>query len=60
MRIWVSPSTLANLQLTVADIENAIAAQNVVNPAGQVGGEPAPPGQAKTYTVLSQGASAER
>ncbi len=55
MRIWVSPSTLANLQLTVADIENAIAAQNVVNPAGQVGGEPAPPGQAQTYTVRAQG-----
>ncbi|HYK17854.1 MAG TPA: efflux RND transporter permease subunit, partial [Bryobacteraceae bacterium] len=55
MRIWVSPSTLANLQLTVADIENAIAAQNVVNPAGQVGGEPAPPGQANTYTVRAQG-----
>ncbi|HEV2170853.1 MAG TPA: efflux RND transporter permease subunit, partial [Candidatus Binatus sp.] len=55
MRIWVSPSTLANLQLTVADIENAIAAQNIVNPAGQVGAEPAPPGQAETYTVLAKG-----
>jgi hydrophobic/amphiphilic exporter-1 (mainly G- bacteria), HAE1 family len=34
MRIWVAPDALSKLQLTVADIENAIAAQNVVNPAG--------------------------
>ncbi len=55
MRIWVAPDTLYNLQLTVADIQNAIAAQNVVNPAGQIGGSPAPPGQQETYTVRTQG-----
>ena len=55
MRIWVAPDTLAKLQLTVADIENAIAAQNVVNPAGTLGGEPAPPGQSQTFTVLAKG-----
>jgi HAE1 family hydrophobic/amphiphilic exporter-1 len=55
MRIWVAPDILSNLQLTVADLEKAIAAQNVVNPAGQIGGEPAPPGQQTTYTVRAQG-----
>ena len=55
MRIWVTPDTLAKLQLTVADIENAITAQNVVNPAGTIGGEPAPAGQQETYTVRAQG-----
>jgi multidrug efflux pump len=55
MRIWVAPDTLAKLQLTVADIENAIAAQNVVNPAGTLGGEPAPPGQKETLTVRAKG-----
>ncbi len=55
MRIWVAPDTLAKLQLTVADIENAISAQNVVNPAGTLGGEPAPPGQQETYTVRAKG-----
>ena len=55
MRIWVAPDILSKLQLTVADLENAIAAQNVVNPAGQIGGEPAPPGQQMTYTVRAQG-----
>ena len=55
MRIWIAPDTLAKLQLTVTDIEKAIAAQNVVNPAGTIGGEPAPPGQAETYTVRAKG-----
>jgi len=55
MRIWVAPDTLAKLQLTVNDIANAIAAQNVVNPAGRLGDEPAPPGQEFTYTVRAQG-----
>src|SRR5260370_2499023 len=55
MRIWVTPDTLAKLQLTVADLENAIAAQNVVNPAGTIGGEPAPLGQQETYTVRAKG-----
>ena len=55
MRIWVAPDTLAKLQLTVNDIVNAILAQNVVNPAGTIGGEPAPPGQQLTVTVRAQG-----
>ncbi len=29
--------------------------QNTVNPAGQIGGEPVPPGQQFTYTVRAQG-----
>jgi HAE1 family hydrophobic/amphiphilic exporter-1 len=55
MRVWVAPDKLAKLQLTVADLVNALSAQNVVNPAGTIGGEPAPPGQQFTYTVSAQG-----
>jgi len=55
MRVWVRPDTLANLQLTVTDLVNAIQVQNVVNPAGQIGAEPAPPGQEFTYNVKAQG-----
>ena len=55
MRVWVAPDKLAKLQLTLADIVNALSAQNVVNPAGTIGGEPAPPGQQFTYTVRAQG-----
>jgi HAE1 family hydrophobic/amphiphilic exporter-1 len=55
MRLWVNPDQLAKLGITVTDIANAIKAQNTVNPAGQVGGEPAPRGQQFTYAVLAQG-----
>jgi hydrophobic/amphiphilic exporter-1 (mainly G- bacteria), HAE1 family len=55
MRLWVKPDQLAKLGITVTDIVNAIKAQNTVNPAGQVGGEPAPRDQQYTYAVLAQG-----
>src|SRR5579859_4431204 len=55
MRLWVNPDQLAKLGITVTDIVNAIKAQNNVNPAGQVGGEPAPANQQYTYAVLAQG-----
>jgi len=55
MRVWVAPDTLSKLQLTVTDIANAIAAQNIVNPAGTIGGEPAAPGTELTYTVRAKG-----
>src|SRR6202789_68552 len=55
MRLWVKPDQLAKLQITVPEIINALQTQNTVNPAGQVGSEPAPPGQPFTYAVRAQG-----
>jgi len=55
MRLWVKPDQLGKLGITVTDIINAIQAQNTVNPAGQVGGEPVPAGQEFTYSVRAQG-----
>ncbi|HEY3278172.1 MAG TPA: multidrug efflux RND transporter permease subunit [Syntrophorhabdaceae bacterium] len=55
MRIWVNPDTLGKLGLTVPDIVKAIEKQNTVNPAGQIGAEPAPPKQEYTYTVRAKG-----
>ncbi len=55
MRIWIKPDQLAKLQITVPDIINAVQTQNNVNPAGQIGGEPVPPGQEFTYAVRAQG-----
>jgi hydrophobic/amphiphilic exporter-1 (mainly G- bacteria), HAE1 family len=55
MRLWVKPDQLAKLGITVTDISNAIQEQNTVNPAGQVGGEPAARDQQYTYAVLAQG-----
>jgi len=54
MRMWVKPDQLAKLGVTVPDIISAVQAQNTVNPAGKVGGEPAPKGTEFTYTVLAQ------
>jgi hydrophobic/amphiphilic exporter-1 (mainly G- bacteria), HAE1 family len=55
MRLWVKPDQMAKLGITVTDIFNALQAQNTVNPAGQVGGEPAQSNQQFTYAVLAQG-----
>ncbi len=55
MRFWVRPDQLAKLGITVSEILNAIKAQNTVNPAGQVGADPVPPGQEFTYSVRAQG-----
>jgi len=55
MRLWVKPDKLAQLGITVPDIVSAVQQQNTVNPAGQVGGEPLPPGQEFTYSVKAQG-----
>jgi len=55
MRLWVKPDQLAKLGITVPEIVSAIQSQNTVNPAGQVGSEPAPPGQEYTYSVRARG-----
>jgi HAE1 family hydrophobic/amphiphilic exporter-1 len=55
MRIWVDPDKLARLGITVSDLSSAVQKQSAVNPAGQVGAEPAPPGQEFTYTVRAEG-----
>ena len=55
MRFWVKPDQLAKLNLTVNDLISALNAQNTVNPAGQVGGPPTPPGQEFTYSITAQG-----
>jgi hydrophobic/amphiphilic exporter-1 (mainly G- bacteria), HAE1 family len=55
MRNWVKPDRLASLGVTVPDLVKAIEQQNTVNPSGQVGAEPASPGQQFTYTMRAQG-----
>ena len=61
MRVWVAPDKLAKLQLTVADLVNALSAQNVVNPAGTIGvSRPARPAihlhRARAGTLNGRGA----
>ncbi len=55
MRIWLQPDRLATLNITVPEVIRAVQAQNNVNPAGQIGGEPVPQGQVFTYTVNTTG-----
>ncbi len=55
MRIWIKPDQLTKLGLTVSDLSNAVQQQSAVNPAGQIGGEPAPKGQQFTYAVRAPG-----
>jgi len=55
MRIWVRPDQLAKLDVTTDEIVQAVRAQNRVNPAGKVGGPPAPPGQEFAKSVITQG-----
>ncbi|MGH9220292.1 MAG: efflux RND transporter permease subunit [Vicinamibacterales bacterium] len=55
MRVWLRPDVIGRLGLTVPDIANAIATQNQLSPAGQIGGPPAAAGTEYTYTVRTQG-----
>jgi len=55
MRMWLKPDALNKLGVTVSDVVSAVQSQNNVNPAGQMGGEPAPKGQEFTYSVRAQG-----
>jgi multidrug efflux pump len=54
MRIWLDPYKLQGLQLTAADVQAAIQAQNIQVSAGQVGGLPTVQGQQLNATVTAQ------
>jgi hydrophobic/amphiphilic exporter-1 (mainly G- bacteria), HAE1 family len=55
MRVWVKPDQLTKLGMTVSDLMTAVQQQSTVNPAGQIGGEPAAKGQQFTYSVRAAG-----
>lgn len=55
MRVWLDPDKMSALNISVAEVSNAIKSQNRVNPAGKVGAEPAPAGQEFTYTIRAKG-----
>ncbi|MEZ2131940.1 MULTISPECIES: multidrug efflux RND transporter permease subunit [unclassified Sinorhizobium] len=55
MRVWIDPDKMVGLNLTTADINAAIAAQNAQVAAGQVGAAPNPVTQDLTATVLVKG-----
>ena len=55
MRLWLDPELMSRYGVTVADINQAVAAQNAQYAAGKIGAEPAPPGQVLAYTVTTTG-----
>jgi multidrug efflux pump len=54
MRIWLDPYKLHNYALQPSDIYAAVQAQNVQVSAGQIGAQPALPGQSLNATVTAQ------
>jgi hydrophobe/amphiphile efflux-1 (HAE1) family protein len=55
MRAWLDPDRLASLGLTASDVVAAIGQQNVQVAAGQIGQQPAPPGQQFQLTINTLG-----
>ena len=54
MRIWVKPDALVNYNMTIAELQSAIRAQNAQVAAGQLGGAPAVEGQRLNATIIAQ------
>ncbi|HEX2591330.1 MAG TPA: efflux RND transporter permease subunit [Rhizomicrobium sp.] len=54
MRIWLDPYKLNSFSLTPTDVITAIQAQNVQVSAGELGAQPAVPGQQLSATVTAQ------
>ena len=55
MRVWLKPDKMASLGVSVADITNAIKAQNVQTPAGNIGVEPTDSPQMVKFTLRTPG-----
>ncbi|NMZ26269.1 multidrug efflux RND transporter permease subunit [Pseudomonas protegens] len=55
MRIWLDPHKLIGFNLTPADVNAAVAAQNAQVPAGSIGDLPNPASQEITATILVKG-----
>jgi HAE1 family hydrophobic/amphiphilic exporter-1/multidrug efflux pump len=55
MRVWLKPDKMAQLGVTPNDVAAAIRGQNSQFAVGKIGAEPAPSGQAVTFTVTARG-----
>jgi multidrug efflux pump len=52
MRIWLDPDKLYKYALTVSDVTSALTAQNVQVSSGELGSQPARPGQRLNATII--------
>ena len=55
MRIWLKPDKMASLGVSTTDINNAVTAQNVQTPAGNIGVEPMDTPQVLKFTLRTKG-----
>ncbi len=55
VRIWLDSEKMAQKNLTVNQVYNAVSDQNDINPGGSVGAEPMPDGQEFTFTIRNKG-----
>ncbi len=59
MRVWLDPEKLKSFDLTVLDVQQAIAQQNEQVVAGQIGGAPVPDTQVFQFTINALGRLSE-
>ncbi|WP_276372334.1 efflux RND transporter permease subunit [Chryseolinea sp. H1M3-3] len=53
MRVWLNPEKLASLGISPAEVNAALAEQNIQVAAGSIGGNPQPKAQVFEYNVLT-------
>ncbi len=54
MRIWMNPDRMASLGITTSDIQQAVASQNALYGAGQIGQQPTADIVQQTFPVVTQ------
>ena len=54
MRIWMNPDQMASLGITTSDIQQAVASQNALYGAGQIGQQPTSKPVQLTFPVVTQ------
>ena len=54
MRIWMNPDRMASLGITTGDIQLAVAKQNALYGAGQIGQQPTARAMEQTFPVVTQ------
>jgi multidrug efflux pump len=54
MRIWMNPDRMASLEITTSDIQHAVAAQNALFGAGQIGQQPTASPVELSFPVVTQ------
>ena len=55
IRVWLDTVKMSHFNISVAEVQGAIAQQNNTNPGGKIGADPVPDGQEKTVAVRTQG-----